>query len=180
MESEILDIWIVNKDTGVILLHRNYSEVELIKSELFGSILSAIFNWNFSDDPDEQEGIKSIELGDKALHFSLEENSILLIIGINVSEGFDQHKLMHLFDVIIKKFAEDGWYEKVNDIMLDTDEYNKFIPVLDSIVKDFEDKLKNRFTSDVQLSIKEILLKVANGEMEAKAAADLIEKLKKS
>ncbi|MHA1784863.1 MAG: hypothetical protein ACTSVE_06665, partial [Candidatus Helarchaeota archaeon] len=63
---EILDVWIMNKDTGAILLHRNYSGVELIKSELFGSIMSAIFNWSFSEDPDEQT-INSIEIADKSL-----------------------------------------------------------------------------------------------------------------
>lgn len=178
-DKEILDVWIANKDTGAILLHQNYSGVEFVKSELFGSILSAIFNWNFSEDPTEF-GISSIEIGNKALHFSLRENSVLLIFAINVYSGFDAQKLMHLFDVITEKFAKDGWYEKVNDFMLDTDEYKKFLPALDQIVEDFEEKLGKRFTPKEQLSIKEILKKVVDGEMEAKSAADLIEKLKKT
>ena len=178
MDNEILDVWIANKDTGAILLHQNYSGVEFVKSELFGSILSAIFNWNFSEDPD-QLGISSIEMGNKALHFSLREHSVLLILAINSQSGFDEQKLLHLFDVITVKFAKDGWYEKVNDFMLDTDEYKKFLPVLDQIVRDFEEKLKKRLTPKVQLTTKDILKKVADGEMDAKSAADLIEKINK-
>ena len=178
MDREILDVWIANKDTGVILLHQNYSGVELVKSELFGSILSAVFNWNFSDDPSEL-GVSSIELGTKALHFSLREHSVLIIFAINVQSGFDQDKLMHLFDVITEKFAEDGWYEKVNDMMLDTDEYKGFLPALDQIVNDFEEKLEKRFIRKEPLTTQEILKKVADGEIDAKTAADLIEKIRK-
>lgn len=183
MEREILDVWIANKDTGAILLHQNYSGVEFVKSELFGSILSAIFNWNFSDDPN-QLGINSLEIGNKALHFSMREHSVLLICAVNTHSGFAYDKLLNFFDVIIDKFAKDGWYEKVNDFMLDTDEYNKFIPVLDQIVNDFEEKLDKIINFEEkpidQLSIKEILKKVADEEMDAKSAADLIEKIKKN
>ncbi len=170
----ILDIWISNRDTGAVLLHKNYSGVEFVKSELFGSITSVIFNWNFSADQGNQ-AINSIEFGNKVLHFSLQNNTVLIIIAIEA--GFERDKLTHLFDKIFKYFHEEGFCDKMKDYTINTDEYLGFIPSLDQLINDFENKLKIPTSISVEDKIKTVLKRVANGEIDSREASEIIKKL---
>ena len=172
---KILDIWITNRDTGAVLLHKNYSGIEFVRSELFGSITSVIFNWNFSENQDEQ-AVSSIEIGNKGLHFSLQENSALIIIAVEA--GFERDKLSHLFDKIFEHFVLEGFCDKLTDYALNTDEYLKFIPTMDKLIEDFEKKLQVSPPISVEDKIKDVLQKVVNGEVDSSEASELIKKLK--
>jgi len=120
------DIWILDRNSGVVLFHRVFDEE--LDVQLFGGLMSAL---NSFAEILSKEGLTSFELSQK--RFGILKQKNFLFIG-NCSKKVKEKKIIEELEIISEKF-----FEIYADIL---DSWQGDITMFQSFEKEIEDSLE--------------------------------------
>ncbi|TFF92848.1 MAG: hypothetical protein EU543_04905 [Promethearchaeota archaeon] len=126
MVKVLQDIWILDRNSGVVLFHRVFDEE--LDVQLFGGLMSAL---NSFAEILSKEGLTSFELSQK--RFGILKRRNFLFIG-NSSKKVKEKKIIEELEIISEKF-----FEIYADIL---DSWQGDITMFQSFEKEIEDSLE--------------------------------------
>lgn len=126
MVKVLQDIWILDRNSGVVLFHRVFDEE--LDVQLFGGLMSAL---NSFAEILSKEGLTSFELSQK--RFGILKQKNFLFIG-NCSKKVKEKKIIEELEIISEKF-----FEIYADIL---DSWQGDITMFQSFEKEIEDSLE--------------------------------------
>ncbi|MFO7794885.1 MAG: hypothetical protein ACQERB_00505 [Promethearchaeati archaeon] len=126
MVKVLQDIWILDRNSGVVLFHRVYDEE--LDVQLFGGLMSAL---NSFAEILSKEGLTSFELSQK--RFGILKRNNFLFIG-NCAKKVKEKKIIEELEIISEKF-----FEIYADIL---DSWQGDITMFQSFEKEIEDSLE--------------------------------------
>lgn len=103
----ISNVWIINRTSGICILHKNYGPLGDVDPHLFGGMLTAILN--LSIELTSGELIKSILMGSHKFFYKVSKDFIIVI---SAEELFDEDDVKPILDRILDRFIKLGFAEK--------------------------------------------------------------------
>ncbi len=128
--SLIGDVWIIDKNSGVCLIHKNYDKTQKIDSNLFSGLLTAIIN--FSAEVTGGDYVKAVTMGSKKFFYSISD---YFIIAVSMDLGFNEVDAKIFLGNILTSFVKLGFADKAlsnQDVLI----LKPFELAIDNIVQD--------------------------------------------
>ncbi|MFX1450713.1 MAG: hypothetical protein ACFFCM_07725 [Promethearchaeota archaeon] len=127
----IEDIWIVDKYSGLCIIHKKYGKSQNIDSNLFSGLLTAIVN--FSAEITGGDYIKAVTMGSKKFFYSISD---YFILAVSMDLSFDEVDAKIFLGNILTAFVKLGYADKaINQSDYDPSVFKPFEISIDKIVK---------------------------------------------
>ncbi|MFX1450712.1 MAG: hypothetical protein ACFFCM_07720 [Promethearchaeota archaeon] len=101
------DVWIIDKHSGVCLIHKNYDKSQNVDANLFSGLLTAIIN--FSAEVTGGDYVKSVTMGSKKFFYSISD---YFIIAVSMDLGFNEVDAKIFLGNILTTFVKLGFLDK--------------------------------------------------------------------
>ncbi|MFX0142419.1 MAG: hypothetical protein ACFFDN_52750 [Candidatus Hodarchaeota archaeon] len=124
------DVWIIDKHTGICLIHKNYDKLQTIDSNLFSGLLTAIIN--FSAEVTGGDYVKAVTMGSKKFFYSISDHFIL---AVSMDLGYDEIDAKIFLGNILTSFVKLGYADKALEADKDLFIFKPFEISIDKIVQ---------------------------------------------
>ncbi|MFX0142420.1 MAG: hypothetical protein ACFFDN_52755 [Candidatus Hodarchaeota archaeon] len=161
--SLIGDVWIIDKASGICLIHKNYDRSQKIDSNLFSGLLTAIIN--FSAEVTGGDYVKAVTMGSKKFFYNISD---YFIIAVSMDLGFNEVDAKIFLGNILTSFVKFGFADKAlnnQDVLV----LKPFELAIDKIVQNTAKGLAVT-PSDVNLSQYQAVQEIDSPEIKLKKA----------
>ncbi len=125
------DVWIIDKRSGLCLIHKNYDKLQRIDSNLFSGLLTAIIN--FSAEVTGGDYVKAVAMGSKKFFYSISDH---FIIAVSMDPSYDEVDAKIFLGNILTAFIKLGYADKaLKDAEKDLKQLKPFEITINKIVK---------------------------------------------
>ncbi|OLS24543.1 MAG: hypothetical protein HeimC3_19730 [Candidatus Heimdallarchaeota archaeon LC_3] len=132
--TDVLNLWILN-NSGLCLLHRNFSGGETIDETLFGGFLTAIVHMtkDMHIGQEKNVSIEKISMGSTDIHYrSIDGVQAALVLSVNRKKDKEVEKIIN---TLVKEFSS-RFKGKIDIHMpVRTSDFSSFENVIDSVLK---------------------------------------------